>query len=204
MTRWLTSSWVVALVGCLIYLATTALLIRPAQFAGVRSVLAAANKLTPDNDPSWKFKNPEFDQWVAELKMEKSDLDTREQQLQALQTRLDAERQEFSTATQTVYQLQAEFDRNVVRLKSQEITNLKQQAKVIAAMSPEGAASMIAQMADDAVVRLLAVMKPDEASLLLDALSKQGVGGAKHAALIAGRLRMVLPPDTSAPAKPSS
>ena len=69
MTRWLTSSWVVALVGCLIYLATTALLIRPAQFAGVRSVLAAA-KLTPDNDPSWKFKNPEFDQWVAELKME--------------------------------------------------------------------------------------------------------------------------------------
>ena len=124
--------------------------------------------------------------------------------MQALQTRLDAERQEFSTATQTVYQLQAEFDRNVVRLKSQEITNLKQQAKVIAAMSPEGAASMIAQMADDDVVRLLAVMKPDEASLLLDALSKQGAGGAKHAALITGRLRMVLPPDASAAAKPSS
>ncbi len=202
MIRWLTSSWVVALAGCLVYWGTTALLIRPASFAGISAVLAAG-KLTPDNDPSWKFKNPEFDQWVAELKMEKSDLDVRTQQLQALQTRLDAERQEFSMATQAVYQLQAEFDRNVVRLKTQEITNLKQQAKVIAAMTPEGAAGMIAQMSDDDVVRLLAVMKPDEASLLLDALSKQGRDGAKHAAQLTARLRMVLPPDTSATAKTS-
>jgi flagellar motility protein MotE (MotC chaperone) len=202
MTRWLTSSWLVALSGCLIYLGTTALLIRPAQFAGVRAMLAD-RKLTPDNDPSWKFKNPEFAQWVAEVKMEKSDLDERTQRLEELQTRLDTERQEFSTATQTIYQLQAEFDRNVVRLKSQEIVNLKQQAKVIAAMSPEGAAGMIAQMADDDVVRLLAVMKPDEASLLLDALSKQGMDGAKHAAQLTEKLRMVLPPDVSSAAKSS-
>jgi flagellar motility protein MotE (MotC chaperone) len=202
MTRWLTSTWVVALVGCLVYLGTTALFIRPARFAGIQAVLAAA-KLTPDNDPSWKFKNPEFDQWVAELKMEKNDLDARQQKLQALEMRLDAERQEFTTATQSVYKLQAEFDRNVVRLKTQEIANLKQQAKVIAAMTPEGAASMIAQMGDNDVVRLLAVMKPDEASLLLDALSKQGMNGAKHAAQLAGRLRMVLPPETTASAKPA-
>ncbi len=196
MTRWLTSSWMVAILGCLIYLGTTALLIRPAQFVGVRAMLTEA-KLTPDNDPSWKFKNPEFAQWVAELKMEKSDLDERTQQLQELQTRLDAERQEFSTATQTVYQLQADFDRNVLRLKSQEMINLKQQSKVIAAMSPEGAARMIAQMSDDDVVRLLAVMKPDEASLLLDSLSKRSDDGAKYAAQITERLRMVLPPDAS-------
>jgi flagellar motility protein MotE (MotC chaperone) len=203
MTRWLTSSWVAALLGCLVYLGTTAALIHPAQFAGVREMLATA-KVTPDNDPSWKFKNPEFAQWVAELKMEKSDLDARAQQLQELQTRLEAQRQEFSTSTQAVNQLQAEFDRNVIRLKSQEMVNLKQQAKVIAAMSPEGAALMIAQMSDDDVVCLLAVMKADEASLLLDALSKQSANGAKHAAQLTGRLRMVLPPDASTAAKPST
>ena len=190
----------VALLGGLIYLGTTALLIRPAQFAGVRAMLAAA-KLTPDDDPSWRFKNPEFDQWIAEVKMEKSDLDARAQQLQELQTRLDAERQEFSTATQSVYQLQSEFDRDVIRIKTQEMANLKQQAKVVAAMSPDGAASMINQMSDDDVVRLLAVMKPDEASLLLDSLSKQSVDGAKHAAQLTERLRMVLPPDASAAPK---
>jgi hypothetical protein len=64
MMRWLTSSWAVALAGCLLYLGTTALLIRPAQFAGIREILDAA-EMTPDDDPSWRFKNPEFDQWDA-------------------------------------------------------------------------------------------------------------------------------------------
>jgi len=197
MTRWLTSGWVVALAGGLIYLATTVLLIRPAQFAGVRAVLASA-KLTPDTDPSWKFKNPEFEQWVAELKMEKSDLDTRAQQLQELQTRLAAQQQEFTVATQSVYKLQAEFDKNVIRIKSQEVQNLAKQAKIISGMSPEGAANLVGQMTDDDVVRLLATMKADDASLILDAMSKLGPVQAKRAANLTGRLRMVLPPDSNA------
>jgi flagellar motility protein MotE (MotC chaperone) len=201
MTRWLTSGWVVALAGSLIYFATTALLIRPAQFEAARALLAAA-KLTPDNDPSWKFKNPEFEQWVAELKMEKSDLDARAQQLQELQARLAAQQQEFTTATQSVYQLQSEFDRNVIRIKSQEVQNLNKQAKIIAGMSPEGAANLIGQMPDDDVVRLLATMKTDEASLVLDAMSKLGKPEAKRAADLTARLRMVLPPDATAKSSP--
>ncbi len=201
MTRWLTSGWVVVLTGGLIYLATTALLIRPAQFAGVRAMRAAA-QLTPDNDPSWRFKNPEFQQWVAELKMEKSDLDARAQRLQDLQTRLAAQQQEFSAATQSVYQLQAEFDKNVVRIKAQEVQNLSKQAKIIAGMSPGGAATLITQRADDAVVRLLATMKTEDASLILDSMSKLGKTEAKRAADLTARLRMVLPPDATAKSSP--
>ena len=201
MTRWLTSSWAVAAAGGLLYLGTTALLIRPAQFAGLRAALAAAT-LTPDNDPSWKFKNPEFEQWVAELKMEKSDLDTRVQQLQELQKRLAAQQQEFSAATQTVYQLQTEFDRNVIRIKAQEVQNLGKQAKIIAGMSPEGAANLVNQMADDDVVRLLATMKTDDASLILDSMSKLGKTEAKRAADLTERLRLVLPPDATAKSTP--
>ena len=202
MTRWLTSGWVVVLVGGLIYLATTVRLIRPSQFEAARAVLASA-KLTPDTDPSWKFKNPEFEQWVAELKMEKSDLDTRARQLQELQTRLTAQQQEFTTATQSVYKLQAEFDRNVVRIKAQEVQNLGKQAKIIAGMSPEGAANLTSQMADDDVVRLLATMKADEASLVLDSMSKLGKTEAKRAANLTGRLRMVLPPDNTSQSRSS-
>lgn len=201
MTRWLTSGWLVALLGCLSYLGTTTLLLRPAQFAGVRAILAAA-KLTPDNDPSWKFKNPEFEQWVAELKMEKGDLDARTRQLQELQARLAAQQQEFSAATQTVYQLQADFDKNVVRIKAQEVQNLGKQAKIVAGMSPEGAANLISQMADDDVVRLLAAMKTDDASLILDSMSKLGQTQAKRAASLTGRLRLVLPPDATARSSP--
>jgi len=201
MTRWLTSGWVVALAGGLVYLSTTALLIRPEQFAGVRAVLTAA-KLTPENDPSWKFKNPEFEQWVAELKMEKSDLDVRAQQVQELQMRLAAQQQEFTTATQTVYQLQAAFDKSVIRIQAQEFPNLAKQAKIIAGMSPEGAANLISQMANDDVTRLLATMKADEASLILDSMSKLGKTEAKRAAELTARLRMVLPPDTTAKSTP--
>ncbi len=193
MTRWLTSGWVAALAGGLLFLATLALAFRPAQFDGVRALLAATSR-TPDDDPSWKFKNPEFEQWVAELKMEKSDLDARTLQLQAMESRLAAQQQEFSAATSSVYLLQAEFDKNVIRIKAQEVQNLGKQAKIIAGMSPEGAAALVNAMADGDVVRLLATMKADEASVVLDAMSKLGKSEAKRAADLTGRLRMVLPP----------
>ncbi len=195
MKRIFTSTWVAALAGCLIYLGTTAILLPPSKFEGMRELLAAA-KVTPDDDPSWKFKNPEFEQWVAELKMEKSDLDTRAQQLDELQTRLAAQEQEFTAATQQVYQLQSEFDQNVVRIKAQESVNLTKEAKMIQGMSSDGAANMIGQMQDDDVVRLLSVMKPDQAGQLLDTISKLGPPQAKRAAALTERLRMVLPPAT--------
>jgi flagellar motility protein MotE (MotC chaperone) len=193
MTRWLTSSWVVALMGGLLYLGTTAALMRPAQFAGAHAKLKA-QPLSPGDDPSWRFHNPEFDQWVAELKSEKAKLAERQQQLDELQTRLQSEQAEFSAATQTVYQLQSQFDENVVRIKQSEMQNLQRQAKLISAMSPQGVASLVGQMSDDDIVRLLTVMKPDSASQILDALSQQGTAGAKRAALLTERLQMVLPP----------
>ncbi|HUA68879.1 MAG TPA: hypothetical protein VMA13_10065 [Candidatus Saccharimonadales bacterium] len=198
MTRWFTSSWIVALVGCLLYLGTTAALIHPAQFAAARAK-QKPNQLTPGDDPSWKFHNPEFDQWVAELKNEKANLAERQQQLDQLQTRLDAERQEFLTATQAVYQLQTQFDANVVRLKQSEMQNLQREAKLISAMSPEGVTSLINQMSDDDVVHLLTIMKPDTAAQILDALSQQGADGAKRAARLTERLQLVLPPAANQP-----
>lgn len=200
MTRWLTSGWLVALAGCLLYLATTAMLVRPAQFAAVRAILEArVNEMTPDNDPSWKFNNPEFEQWVAELKMEKSELDARSLQLQESETRLAAQQTEFSAATQAVYQLQSQFDQNVIRIKAQEVQNLQKQSKIIASMSPDGAATLISQMDDGDVVRVLSVMKPDDAAVLLDSLSKLGAVEAKRAATLTERLQMVLPPATNQP-----
>ena len=205
MIRILQSSWLSALIGCVLYLATTAALLSPSKFpAPVRAAEKATVGaiMTPDDEPSWRFHNPEFTQWVEEIKRERDALKIREQQLNELQTRLEAERQEILTVTQTVHQLQAEFDNNVVRLKAQEMDNLKRQAKVISAMSPEGAAAMINEMPDDEVVRLLFTMKTDEASLILDTLSKMGKPQAKRAATVTERMRRTLPPaPTTAPTR---
>ncbi|HWQ92806.1 MAG TPA: hypothetical protein VN673_14110 [Clostridia bacterium] len=191
MKRVLQSSWFVALMGCVVYLATTAALLRPDHFAGAQ-VVKTEVAFSPSTDPSWKFRNPEFEQWVRELKAERQALDTREQQLRELQSRLEAEHREILSITQTVHQLQAEFDRTVVRLREQELENLKHQSKVITGMSADGAALMLREMPDDQMVRTLYTLKPDRAGSILDALSKMGQTDAKRAAEAAERLRQVL------------
>ncbi|HWH68801.1 MAG TPA: hypothetical protein VNT26_05415 [Candidatus Sulfotelmatobacter sp.] len=194
MIRVLQSSWVVSVVSCLLYWATTAVLLKPAHFEGARPA-AQEVKFAAGEEPSWRFRNPEFEQWVEELKREKEELATREQQLRELQTRLEAERQEILSVTQTVHQVQMEFDRNVIRFKEQELQNLKRQAKVISVMSPEGAAAMLNEMSEQDLDRILFTLKPDNVSVILDSMSKMGKTEAKRAAELTERMRRILPPD---------
>jgi flagellar motility protein MotE (MotC chaperone) len=186
--------WMAALIGGVLYLATTVALLKPGHIGTV--VQAKEIVRSPSNDPSWKFRNPEFDQWLAEIKEEKEALALKEQQLTELQARLDAQLKEISIVTQAVHQVQADFDKNVIRFKGQEAENVKRQAKLISAMSPESAAALFAEMQDDDVVRLLFVMKNDEAALILETMSKTGPSGPKRAAALTERLRKTLPPTT--------
>ena len=201
MLRLLQSSWFVSLAGCLTYLGATVALINPAQFAGARPA-DTENKRSAADDPSWKFRNPEFDQWIGEIKQEKENLALREQQVQELQTRLEAERREISAVTQSVVQLQAEFDHNVIRYKAQEIDNLKRQIKILDSMSPDSAAGLLADMPNDDVVRILVMMKADQASLMLDTLSKKSPTQARRAAVILERMRNVIPPSAAGSGTP--
>jgi flagellar motility protein MotE (MotC chaperone) len=185
------------LVGGLLFLGTTVALLKPVKFEGVLTAGGAQATRALASEPSWKFRNPEMDQWIEEIKQEKEALNAREQQLKDLETRLNAERQEISAATQTVYQLQTDFDKNVVRLSAQDADNLKRQAKLLSSMSPEGAAATLSQMSDDDVVRILFTMKADDASLALDTLSKGGKDQANRAATIVERMRRTLPPTTT-------
>jgi flagellar motility protein MotE (MotC chaperone) len=202
-TRWLRSPWFTALIGCLLYLAVTAALFRSLHLERWETILSGTPAAATD-PPSWKFRNPEFDQWLEELRRQKEALTLREQQLQELQARLNADRRELISATQTIHQLQSEFDRNVVRIKDQEIENLKRQAKILAGMSPESAAALINEMSDDEAARILFTMKTDEASALLEALSKISRNEAKRAAGLTEKLRRLLPPAAAARPKTPS
>jgi len=190
MIRVLQSGWFIAFTGCALYLGTTAVVLRPSRFAGLQFIQP---DYAAEDDPSWRFHNPEFNEWIAQFQNEKAGLDLRAQQLDEWQTRLNLELQEVSVATQTVAQLQSSFDQYVIRFKAQEADNVKHQAKLIAAMSPEGAVALLGQMSNNDVVRILFTMKPEEASLILDELSKMGVDQAKRAAQLTQRLHQVLP-----------
>ena len=119
-----------------------------------------------------------------------------------MQTRLNAELQEISAATQTVSQLQESFDKSVIQFNAQETDNIKHQAKLLSNMSPEGAVAMLDEMPDDDAVRILFTMKDDVASLILDTWSKGGKAEAKHAAELTEKLRQILSAPPPAPANP--
>lgn len=201
MSRILQSHWMVSLIGCLAYLATTVALLQPGKLQGARRPVEEA-KGAPALGPSWNYRNPEIDQMVAELKTQKDELDQREQGLKELELRLQAEHQEILSVTQTVSRLQQEFDANVIRLKEAETANLKKLAKLHADMAPESSARILKELSDDDAAKILAYMKVDEASAVLEAFTKLGKDDAKRAALLSERLRQVVPPapgNTAAP-----
>jgi flagellar motility protein MotE (MotC chaperone) len=91
-----------------------------------------------------------------------------------------------------VAQLQFEFDQNLVRVKEEEIPNLKKLAKMYTAMSPEGASAIMRELDDLVVVKVMSFMKEDQSAPLLDAMAREGETQAKRAAAIAEALRKTI------------
>jgi flagellar motility protein MotE (MotC chaperone) len=191
MNRILSSPLTIVLTGGLMFFLTMFITLSLVHFGPVQP--SAATPLAADDNPSWKFRNPEFEQWVSQIKDERAALALREEQLKDWEMRLTAENREISTVTQTVTKLQNEFDRRVLQFKEQEVANAKKQVKVIADMSPEGAAAMLNELQDDETTKLLYLMKADVSGPILDAMSKLGTTQAKRAASITQRLKEVLP-----------
>jgi len=190
MIRLWQSSWVAAGIGAVLFLVTAAAVLNPRKLLNARQaqIAASAKKQTPH--AGWDFSNPEIDQLIAELKMEKEGLALREQQLKELATRLAAERSEINQTTQAVNRLEKEFDERIVRVREEETANLKKLAKTYAAMSPEGAATILKQMEDDQIVKILVFIKEGDSAPILEAFAKSGEADAKRVAMISERVRV--------------
>ncbi len=151
--------------------------------------------------PSWDFVNPEVDQLIADLKQQKEKLAARETELDQLELRLKAEREEIGVVTQQVAKMQSEIDRSLVRVREEESANLKRLAKIYGNMSPDGAVSILKEMKDDDVVRILVYMKYDQTAPILELLARAGATDAKRAAQISERLKAAV---YRTPANPTS
>ncbi len=140
--------------------------------------------------PSWDFINPEADQLVAELQAEKKAMAKKEQDLSDLTARLESERAELKMVTQSVRQLQSDFDQNVLRISEEETANLKKLAKVYADMDPASASKILQEMDDTNMIKIMVYMKDSETAAIWEAFAKQGQPQAKRAALLSDRLRL--------------
>lgn len=187
MKKILTSGWMTVVIAAVLYFCTTLVFWHIPVHA--REV-PVATVTTVNNGPAWEFTNPEADQLMAELKAEKAALAKKEQDLNDLGLRLQTEHAEVDAATTTVKKLQADFDENVLRIKDEEIINLKKLGKVYADMAPESAADIFAELDDSSVEKIMVFMKDDQTAGILEALSKKGQPQAKRAANISERLRL--------------
>jgi flagellar motility protein MotE (MotC chaperone) len=199
MVKLLQSNWLVALIGSVLYLGTMFMTWHAPHFARPAPPAAAAS--APVAAPSWEFYNPEVEQLVADLKQQQAALATREQQLRALEVRLQAERAEINAVTQTVARLQREFDQNVVHAREEESANLRRLAKLYGAMEPVNAVAILREMTDDEIVKILAYMKDNQVTAILETFTATG-GAAKRVAQISERMRVLLTRNT--PDKPKS
>lgn len=187
--KFLQSPIVAMLVGGLSFLLT--------MFAVVEKPLKASARPVEHTEEEkvagfWERHDPEVDQLLKEIKDEKAALEKRSAELRELETRLAAERAEINQITQRVAQLQFDFDQNLVRVKEEEIPNLKKLAKMYTAMSPEGASAIMRELDDLVVVKVMSFMKEDQSAPLLDAMATEGEAQAKRAAAIAEALRKTI------------
>jgi flagellar motility protein MotE (MotC chaperone) len=186
MIKLLTHSWISAPIGAVIYMLATVLFWQ-------KPVLPARHKLSEivaSMVPSWDFNNPEADLLISELKVEKKAVEQRAQQLDDLATRLNTERAEVGQVIQSVRQLQGDFDKAVLRVKGEETGNLKKLAKIYAAMSPDTAASVLEQLDNEAIVKIMLFLKDGETAAILEAMAKKGEPAARRTAQISEQIRL--------------
>lgn len=191
MNRVLQSPLTVLSVAALTFFVTLFFLLRTLPLGQVAAVKKPI--LPAEDDPSWKFHNPDIDQWVSQIKSERDAIAVREQQLKDWEARLAAESREIAAVTQAVTRTEEEFNKRVLTYTDQQKENDKKQVKVIANMSPEGAAAMLNEMPDDEAARLLYALKTDVSGAILDAMSKPGGASARRAALLTERIKDILP-----------
>ena len=196
-----------SLVGALLYLAVTAGLILkgykpPAKVAKVATVeeLVAihgaplAGKHADElngTTPSWKYYNTDVEFLIEYLKQTSNSFRIRQKDLDELGQRLATERAELASVTQSVARLRDDIDRQVIRIQDDEAINVKRLAKTYAGMEPASVAKVFAELDEKLVVKVMSQMKDDQNASILDAMAKASAQGAKLAAALSDKLRLV-------------
>ena len=197
-----------SLIGGLLYLAVTAALILkgykppappPAKVAkvvekdGVSGAPLAGKTADELNGTtqSWNYYNGDIEFLITYLKETSNLFRIRQKDLDELGQRLAAERAELASVTQSVARLRDDIDKQVIRIQDDEIINVKRLAKTYAGMDPSSAAKVFAELDEKLVVKVMSQMKDDQNAAILDALAKTNAQGAKLAAALSDKLRLV-------------
>jgi len=171
--------------------------------AARRTQAAAKVEVQVKRAQGWDFWTIEMENLSTELKEEKKKLAERSDQLDQRAGRIAADRQELDRIRLDLENMRKQIDTRVISIRADEAKNLRSLASTYATLSATSAVSILKEMDDVTVVKILSLMKPDVVGPIFQvmATTPAGLDGstlAKRAAVLSEKLRLmkagVLPP----------
>ena len=142
----------------------------------------------------WDFWTPEIDAFVDDLKAQRLALDGRKAELAAVESRVRAESLELEQTRLRLEAFRSRLEESIVEVGLTEEKNLKSLALTYSSLSPSAALTILQEMEDDVVVKIMMHMKPDVVGAIFEEMTTQ-TGQAdllvKRAAVLSNRLRLV-------------
>jgi flagellar motility protein MotE (MotC chaperone) len=150
--------------------------------------------LVDEKAQGWDFWTIEIDGLASELKDERARLRQQAEVLNQRAARLAAEQQELAKIRSDIEAMRAEIGRKVIEITTDESKNLRTLAQTYANLTPKGAVSILREMDDTTVVKILSLMKADSVGPIFEEMAKTAAPDgtlARRAALLSEKLRLM-------------
>lgn len=141
----------------------------------------------------WDFWTPEIDAFVEDLRTQHRVIEERKAELASLEARIEAESLELERTRQGLVALRKNLEMRIVEVGLTEEKNLKTLAQTYTNMSPGSALTILREMDDDVVVKVMMHMKPDVVGAIMEEMTNVPDDGGllvKRAAVLSNRLRL--------------
>lgn len=135
----------------------------------------------------WDFYTAEIDTLINELKSQKESYDKKFKDLSAVQLRIDTEKKELLRIRTEIDKMRQDLTTQTTEMQTAEKSNLRNLARTYSNMKPSQAVAIVAEMSDENVVKLLALMKPDIVAKILGEMSRTADGAGNATSSMAAR-----------------
>lgn len=141
----------------------------------------------------WDFWSVEIDNLSTELKEEKARVKKEEEDFTLRTTRMAGDRQELEKLRTELDAMHKNITDRVVEIQADEAKNLRMLAQTYANLSPHAAVTIIRDLDDATVVKILSLMKPDIIGPIFEDMAQADPASADshRAAILSEKLRLV-------------
>lgn len=198
----LRSFWVIAFLALVINVGMTMFLFVKSQQRLIEPILAAKkaqktseNQGIDEHNIYWSFRTGEIENLADDLRHQKAVLTRREDELNAIESRIQVEKEEIRRLQEEFQQVHEAFSKRIVEVQQSELKNLKTLSNTYSSLTPQAAVAVFVEMDDDLSAKILSLMKPETVAAIFEEMANSGVkqgASAKRVAELSNRLRLQL------------